>query len=255
MEPLNRNVDGEHKGKSQVKNKNKKTTTQHRSSENYINQENQTTVTPEKHNRVKKRNLNKLMKTMMGMPQNRLNSLERHRERVGGRGGVRRRKRRGGTFGEEGLRSQLSHQHSQEATSPKRRNTERLQRGIQHWNTQPMRRGAGTEHGDAVEEVWGRGTTKHLTALTSSVPETVQILRGRQKQVCDWLQVYRAVLWYAFPRHGAGAGVRAAARLRFHQFERRTIHELDVAEAKTNKWKQEIFLLALRTYLQRRFIF
>lgn len=47
---------------------------------------------------------------------------------------------------------------------------------------------------DITEEVWGGETTKHLTALTSSVPETVQILRGRQKQVCECLQAYRAVL-------------------------------------------------------------
>lgn len=37
-------------------------TTQHRSSEDYVNRENQTTVTPEKQNR-KKRKVNKLMKT------------------------------------------------------------------------------------------------------------------------------------------------------------------------------------------------
>lgn len=176
--------------------------TQHRSSDNSINQEtnqpNQTTVTPEKQKRKKK--VNKLMKTTMSMPQNRLNSLECQWGRIGRNGGGRRKKRRRGReFGEEGLRSQLSHQRSQEATSPKRRNTERLQRGIQHWSTQPMRQGAGAEHEDVTEEVWGGETTKHLTALTSSVPETVQILRGRQKQVFDWPQVYRAVLWYAFP--------------------------------------------------------
>lgn len=183
--------------------------------------------------------------TTMGTPQNRLDSLERQRGRVGRYGGGREEKEE-----EEerfwGGRGYGVSCHISVARKP-RVQRDATRRGYRERNAalKHAANAAGSRdrtRGRNGGGVGGGETTKHLTALTSSVPETVQILRGRQKQVRDWLQVYRAVLWYTFPptrsrrwcqsRCWPAGHLFKDTRLSFHQGESWTIHESDVTQAK-----------------------